>query len=369
MTELLVRADAGGFSAAAPEIDPEIDEELVCRRVVPVTHDVASFVLESPRGRHFAFRAGQYVTLAATVDGQWLERCYTISSSSTRTDLLTITVKRVAGGPMSNWLHDQLAPGDRVRVTGPLGRFSFCEHPARKYLFLSAGSGITPLMSMTRTLHERVDTTLDVVFVHSARSPRDIIFRTELEHMAAGRTGIRVAAICETDSPEERWAGPRGRLSLEMLREIAPDLHDREAFTCGPPQYMDAVRDLLGQAEVDPARCHEESFLLGRTADTEPAPTTGAASASTTPAFTVEFRSSGRVVECDPGTSILQAGLRAGVTLPSACGQGVCGTCKNTLLSGQVDMQHAGGIRPREIAQDKILLCCSKPLENLVIDA
>lgn len=365
MTELLVRADDEAYT----EVHPEIDEELVCTRIVPITHDVTSFVLESPRGRHFAFRAGQYITLAATVHGQRIERCYTISSPSTRTDLLTITVKRVADGPMSNWLHDHLAPGDRVQVTGPLGGFTTVAHPAPKYLFLSAGSGITPLMSMTRTLHEQVDAPLDVVFVHSARSPDDIIFRAELDYLAAAKAGIRVAAICETDSPHERWAGPRGRLTDSTLRAIAPDLHDREVFTCGPPQYMAAVRDIVERAGVDPARCHEESFLLGQAADREPVPPAGPGASTTTAGFTVEFRRSGRVIDCDADTSILDAGLSAGVPLASSCGEGVCGTCKSTMVSGRVDMQHSGGIRAREIVQDKILLCCSKPLENLVIDA
>lgn len=359
MTGLLTR-NSTTFDAG---LDSEIDEELVCRCAAPVTHDVTSFVLESPLGRRFAFRAGQYVTVAATVKGQHVERCYTISSPSTRTDQLTITVKRVPGGPMSNWLHDRLAPGDRLHVTGPLGQFSTAEHPASKYLFLSAGSGITPLMSMTRTLRD--DASSDVVFVHSARSPRDIVFRTELDDIAASRPGVRVTAVCEDDGPDERWAGPRGRLTPHLLHALAPDLHEREVFTCGPRPYTDAVREMLGQAGADPARCHEESFTLGGGS----APPAVAVAASAQARFVVEFRRSGRMVECEAGDTVLQAGLRAGVALPSSCGEGMCGTCKNTLLAGQVDMQHNGGIRPREIAQDKILLCCSRPLDDLVIDA
>jgi glycine betaine catabolism B len=85
--------------------------------------------------------------------------------------------------------------------------------------------------------------------------------------------------------------------------------------------------------------------------------------------FSVEFARSGRTVACQPGTFILDAALRAGLTPPSSCGEGMCGTCKTTLVSGSVDMSHNGGIRPREIAARKILLCCSTPLEDLVIDA
>ncbi|MEO9140306.1 MAG: FAD-binding oxidoreductase [Jatrophihabitans sp.] len=356
MTELLLRPDV--------RFESEIDEELLCRAAVFITHDVTSFVLESPHGQRFAFQAGQYVTVTVTVDGQRLDRCYTISSPSTRTDQLEITVKRVPGGPVSNWLHDRLLPGDRVQVAGPLGRFTMSEYPARKYLFLSAGSGITPMMSMTRTLHQRGEADADIAFVHCARSPRDIVFRAELDHLATASTGVLVAAVCEADSPDEPWAGLRGRLTLDALLAVTPDLYDREVFTCGPAPYMAAVREILTVAGVDPVRCHEESFAFDHVTEEPPV-----LSASTAQTFSVEFRRSGRTIECDAATSLLQAGLRAGVILPSSCGEGVCGTCKTTKLAGQVDMQHGGGIRPREIAQDKILLCCSTPLADLVLDA
>lgn len=356
MTGLLTRPPAG------PDDGTVIDDELICRSVVPVTHDVSSFVLALPPGRRLAFRPGQYVTVAATVDGQRVERCYTVSSPSADDGLLEITVKRVSGGPVSTWLHEHLRPGDRLRVTGPLGHFSCDEHPAAKYLFLSAGSGVTPLMSMTRALARRAGG-LDVAFLHSARSPRDIPFRAELDRLAAQRPGVQVTAICETDSADERWPGPRGRLDATVLSSLVPDLREREVFTCGPAPYMRAVRELLAGAGVDPARCHEESFELAGA--TPFAPVTD----PPTTAFTVEFRRSGRSIECPAGSSILEAGLRAGVPLASSCGEGVCGTCKSTLTAGRVDMQAAGGIRPREIAQGRILLCCSTPAENLVIDA
>jgi len=337
----------------------DLDATLVCAEVADVTHDVRSFVLRPAQPAAYRFQPGQHLTLSVEMDGQAVSRCYSIASSPWRPDELTITVKRVPGGLVSNWLHDHLRPGDPVTVAGPLGRFSTAHHPAEKYLFLSAGSGITPLMSMLRTIHG-VCEPVDVVFVHHARTPADIIFRDELRVIEAEHPSIRVVVVCEDDAEHERWTGPRGRVTLPMLFGVAPDLVGREVFTCGPAPYMEAVRGLLSQAGASPDRCHEESFDLA----------TGIApvARSTGPTYTVELRRSGRTVECDESTTLLAATAQAGLSLPSSCQEGMCGTCKTTLVSGRVEMNHAGGIRPREIAQHKILLCCSTPREDLVLD-
>jgi glycine betaine catabolism B len=344
----------------------ELDEALICTEIRDVTHDVKSFTLESVEPQQLQFDAGQYLTVTADIDGEAVERCYTISSPPTRPGALTITVKRVPGGPVSNWLHDRLAVGDKLHVSGPLGRFSMSHHRAQKYVFLSAGSGITPLMSMTRTLCDQ-DDPADLIFVHNARTPRDIIFREELGDIAA-RPNMHVLAICEASAPTEEWNGISGRLSLPTLLEIAPDLTDREIFMCGPTPYMNAVRNMLGAAGVDPQRYHEESFDLGGT-NRQSAPTeTTPSCASPGSGYAVEFQRSGTTFDCAPNETILDAALRNGLNPPSSCAEGVCGTCKSMVVSGTVDMAHAGGIRPREIAENKILICCTTPLEDLIID-
>lgn len=360
MTETLLRG-AGPRALTAPA--PGVEARLVCTRVEEVTHDVRSFDLSPVDGATPAFDPGQYLTLTVEVDGVEVQRCYTIASSPTRRGPWTITVKRVPGGPVSNWLHDHLTEGDIVRATGPYGLFSIANHPAPKYLFLSAGSGITPLMSMTRTLRDHGEQ-VDVVFVHSARTPRDIIFAPELETLAT-HPGMVVTSVCEEASASDGWDGETGRLTLRTLLRYAPDLHEREVFTCGPPGYMRSVRDILETAGVDPERCHEESFDLAARgpADVEPE------RAGSAQRYTVEFRRSGCRFDCDADDTVLRAALRAGLSPPSMCTEGMCGTCKSTLVDGQVDMRHAGGIRPREIARGEILICCSKPLGDLVIDA
>lgn len=342
--------------------DDGVEEMLVCRGIIPVTEEISTFVFEALEPRFFRHLPGQYLTLTVDIDGQSVSRCYTISSPATRPYALTISVKREPGGLVSNWLHNHLRIGDQVRASGPLGTFTFAEHPSAKYLFLSAGVGITPSMSMIRTLHDLAEPA-DVILIHSVRSPEHIVFRSELGHLAATDPNLRVAIVCE-DAGSDSWDGRRGRLTSEMLAEVAPDLHDREIFLCGPAAYMAAAQALLGAAGVDASRIHTESFVFEVVEAFDRDPYAGEPTE-----FTVQFTRSNRTVQCDADVTVLQAAIAAGIRVPSSCGGGMCGTCKSTLIRGSVDMHHDGGIRPKEIAQNKILLCCSKPLEDLMIEA
>ncbi|SOY67197.1 Ferredoxin:Oxidoreductase FAD/NAD(P)-binding:Oxidoreductase FAD-binding region [Cupriavidus taiwanensis] len=351
----------------------DVEETLVCCHVRQETHDVKSFFFHSPEGRAFVFEPGQFITLELEIEGDTINRCYTVSSSPARPHTLSITVKRVPGGKVSNWLHDNLRPGTPIRVLGPAGEFTCARHPARKYLFLSAGSGITPLMSMSRAHHD-LGEDRDIMFVHSARTPDDIIFARELDLIASNHANFRTAFVCERVGARTSWPGVTGFLSLPLLKLIAPDFMEREIFTCGPAPYMKAVRDLLEEAGFDRRRYHEESFSFetltaegaahATVADTAPATNGNADMAQ----FSVSFAKSRREIACGSGQHVLDAARQSGVRLPASCTQGMCGTCKVKLVSGQVEMKHNGGIRQREIDQGMVLLCCSKPLSDLVID-
>jgi ferredoxin-NADP reductase len=350
--------------------DGDRDDTLVCRAVRQETHDVKTFVFAAPEPRLFRYAPGQFITLELEIGGQAVQRCYTLSSTPSRPDTVSITVKRVPGGPVSNWLHDNLEAGSRVKVRGPAGGFSCFLHPMperQKYLFLSAGSGITPLMSMARAMHDLV-LDADIAFVHSARTPDDIIFARELELMAHNRGGLfRLGTVCERRGAHAAWAGFNGFLSLAVLQNIAPDFRERKVFTCGPAPYMAAVRTMLEGAGFDMAAYNEESFSFETLAQEAAADDTQAVTAEEA-GFTVTFSRSGDELACAPGQTILAAARAAGVRFPVSCTQGLCGTCKTRMVSGQVDMRHAGGIRQREIDQGMVLLCCSKPLSDLVID-
>lgn len=349
---------------AALRVADQIDGPLRCTAAEQITHDVKSFSFESPDGVRLAFRPGQYLTFSFDIDDEAVERCYSLSSAPPDADptgpgSVTITVKRKPGGTVSNWLHDELRVGDVVRATGPFGRFGYAFHPAERYLFLTAGSGITPVMSMVRTLCATAAGN-DIVLVHTAHAPGDIIFRAELEALA--RDGVRVAVACTHDASDEVWTGQRGRLGMPRLLAAAPDLLNREIFCCGPEGFMQSVREMLGLLQTDPDHHHEESFALST-------PLSAPSAESNAPRFSVTFQKSGRVVDCDASTTVLAAAARDGLSLPCSCCEGMCGTCKTQLVSGTVDMNHAGGIRKREIDQGKVLLCCSTPKDDLVVDA
>ncbi len=366
--------------SATASWDAEADDALVCLAVRQETHDVKSFVLGAPEPRRFAYAPGQFLTFAFPIGGETVHRCYTISSAPTRPNALSITVKRVPGGPVSNWLHDTLKAGDTVRALGPMGDFSCFTHPAEKYLLLSGGSGVTPMMAMARTFHD-LGESRDVAFVHSARSPADIVFRSELETMARLDPAFRFHAVCEADAPGEAWAGPKGRLSLDIVQEAVPDFRERETFVCGPKPYREAVRAMLREAGFDMARHHEESFdfgalpeaerqaaaQAGRVLDAEPT-AESMAEAAPVRTFRIEFARTRRVLDCPEDATVLDAARKAGIRLPSSCAKGLCGTCKSKVTSGTVAMTHAGGIRQREIDAGLALLCCSRPTSDLVIE-
>ena len=342
-----------------PAWDGAVDDQLVCVDLRRETHDVSTFVFAATQPRLFRFQPGQFMTLDLAAAG--VQRCYTIASPPTRPFRIEITVKRSPQGPGSGWLHTTMRPGVRVHAQGPFGTFVLPRQPPPRLLFLSAGSGITPLMSMARTLHD-LGADTDVLFVHSARSARDLIFVDELSAMAR-RPGFRAVSVVE----QAPWDGFQGRLSPELLRLVAPDIDDRDIYCCGPAPYMAAVRAMLDTAGFDRARYHEESFDFAA-GGAEPGPEAISKPPAGEQTYEIRFTRLGRSIVCPAGTTVLAAARAAGVRMPSACGTGVCGTCKSHLVSGTVTLAHGGGIRQREVDAGLTLLCCARPSSDLVVD-
>jgi len=339
----------------------DADEDLVCIDVHQETHDVKTFTFASPEGKRFAFEAGQYFLFDLEVGGEPESRCYSISSSPRRSNAFSVTVKRVAGGKISNWLHDTLTVGSKVKANGPLGHF--IRPNAKKYLFLSGGSGITPVMAMVRELADTCEPA-DVVFLHAGRSPKDLIFRDDLACLAARMKGLRLQFLPETVLGETQWPGLTGRISADYMKLAVPDLGERIVMCCGPAPFMAAARSITAELGVPPQNYIEESFDAA-VIDEVDIPVVEEAFTRT---FQVSFAKQARQIDVSGDQTVLSCAKKAGIKLPSSCSNGVCGTCKSKLVSGTVDMNHNGGIRQREIDAGLFLPCCSKPLSDLVID-
>ncbi|WP_051243105.1 hybrid-cluster NAD(P)-dependent oxidoreductase [Azohydromonas australica] len=342
----------------------EADQELVCIDVRQETHDVKTFTFRARDDRYFSFDAGQYFLFELEIDGEMVSRCYSLASSALTPRSISITVKRVEGGKVSNWLHDHLKPGSAVRGTGPSGTFTLPGPAEGPYLLVSGGSGITPVMSMVRALAD-ARRHPDIVFLHAARTPADLVFRDELLYRAKVTPNFRLLFLPERAGGEPGYAGVTGRVSEAFLKVAVPDLAERTVMCCGPAPFMGAVRQLSLALGVKPERYFEESFDAA-VIDEDDVPLPPAAEAAST--FKVKFAKQDKVIEVGAEQSVLAAARKSGVRLPSSCSNGLCGTCKSKLVSGSVDMKHNGGIRQREVDAGFFLPCCSKPLSDLVVD-
>ena len=341
-------------------------ETLECVSVIPEMANTATFTFCAPSGALFDFLPGQFLTLELPVPGGVVYRTYTISSSPSRPRSISITAKAQSDSIGTRWMLDHLAPGVRIRALGPSGQFCHLNHPAEKYLFLSAGSGITPLMSMTTWMFD-LGVEPDIVFINCAQRPSQIIFRERLEHMASRVPGIDLKWVVNGSDRYAPWTGYQGHLNQLMLGLIAPDYLEREVFCCGPEPFMQAVRDALAGLGFDMDHYHQESFQ-------EPAATEADVPEHDDVMLTdqgqaeIHFARSDRSIACAETDTILAATRTAGLNIPSGCTFGVCGTCKVQKLSGEVHMVHNGGISEDDIEAGYILACCSHPIGSVTID-
>lgn len=341
-------------------------ESLVCCAVVPEAPNTATFSFVSPSGRQFRYEPGQFLTLELPVPGGTVWKTYTISSSPSRPLTIAVTVKAQADSIGTRWMLDHLQPGMTVKATGPAGIFTLPRNENKKYMFISAGSGITPSLAMTTYLYDR-GTNIDVAFVHCAQRPQDIIARQRLEQMASRVPSIKLFFIVEEDDPYRVWTGLRGRLNQLMIGLIAGDYLEREVYCCGPEPFMDAVREMLIGLGYDMDRYHQESFVAPVKKE-EQLPEHDDVIPDEDARASVTFGKSEVTAECHETDTVLAVARGAGIVIPSGCTFGVCGTCKVRKTAGEVHMVHNGGISEDDIDSGYILACCSKPIGSVEID-
>jgi ferredoxin-NADP reductase len=308
---------------ALSKLDPTLSLRHVRARVVAIsdeTADTKTFWL-SPNARFGSFRPGSFVTLQLRIDGQPVQRSYSISSAPRADGLISITVKRVPGGRVSNWLADSVRLGHVLELSAAQGKFLLPPEPPAKLLLLSAGSGVTPVMSMLRQLLA-ADVKCQVLFMHFARTPRDIIFRAELERIAAAHPHVRIAFCVEQGGGE---GIAQGRFSEALLRELAPDFRALDTFLCGPPGFMQAVMQCFEQADADMSKLRYERFNV----ELDP-------SQFLAHAHVIRFVRSGSESIGNRPRTILEEAESAGLTPRFGCRAGNCGSCRCRKQSGVV---------------------------------
>jgi ferredoxin-NADP reductase len=261
-------------------------------------------------------RPGQYLRLGIEVDGVHHWRAYSLTSHPGRSDgCIAITPKLVESGTVSPFLFSRARPGAIVRLGGVEGTFTLPERTPEHLLFISAGSGITPIMSMLRSLAAR-GSLGDVVHVHCARRAEQVIFGSELRELDAGHRSYRL---------HERITGEQGRVTPGQLDELCADWRQRETFLCGPTGLLEAMSERW-RSDGDPRRLHVEHFQ----------PDAHVGDGERGSGGTIHFCSSDVRAHSDGEQPILLAGEEAGATLPYGCRMGICHSCVGRLRSGRM---------------------------------
>jgi len=311
-------------------------------------------------GRRLNARPGQFLTFSLLFDGRKVIRSYSICSSAARSGYVEITPKRVELGCVSVFLNDRASVGMTVEANGPFGQFCLDESKHHSVVLLAAGSGITPMLAMLRYIDDLcLETTATLLFC--VRTSNDILYESELKRLRSRLRNFRYHVLLS--QPEPGWSGPRGHVSREFIESSVSDIALRDFFLCGPAPFMDACRAILTGLGVSPKRIMQESFGSPSLSNTQPL------SASPATDVMVEFIRAGKTCALHSGQTLLEAAEEHGVSIPSSCRQGQCGTCKTKLLAGNVRMDAEEGLDPESRTQGFVLTCVGHADGNVRLDA
>ncbi|MGP8306028.1 MOSC N-terminal beta barrel domain-containing protein [Vibrio sp. YIC-376] len=322
---------------------------LTCVEREEIAQDFVTFWLEPSKGQLPNYLPGQHLPIDVEVDGKKIGRRYTLSSSPSRLGRYAISVKRISGGRVSNALLDNLQVGDVLEAENPDGEFHLKPHHTQRLLLLSAGSGVTPMLSMVRYLadHNQLD---DVVFYHQCRTEKDIPCRAELEQLKREHPGLEVK-FCLTQ-PAIDWFGLKGRLSLSHIKQIK-DAEQRQVFVCGPDGFMQKAKNLLLKKGLPEESYHQEAF--------------GVSPITAKPEKSVEIEFNGLKIKGNNQKTLLDQLEDAGKDISNSCRAGLCGACKVQLKSGQVHHPDVPTLSAEERAMGTVLACCAVPETDVTV--
>nr|WP_271214063.1 ferredoxin--NADP reductase [Rhodococcus wratislaviensis] len=321
--------------------------------VIAETPDASSFVIDVPQelSDRFAYRPGQFLTVRIPSDRTGsVARCYSIASSPATDDRIKVTVKRTADGYGSNWLCDNLTAGDDVHVLPPSGTFTPHSLDGDFRLF-AAGSGITPVMSILKTVLAAATGTVSLYYANRDRD--SIIFDAELADLAKKHP--------ERLTTEHRLENESGLPTPDSLSGFAEGGKDGTVFMCGPAPFMAMVKETLTSIGYDRHRIHIEEF---RSLDGDPfAPIKQATATEGTESSSVDVTLDGdtHTLAWPADATLIDVMVNAGIDAPYSCREGECGSCACTLLEGTVDPGVTDALDPDDVADGYILGCQAKP--------
>ncbi len=321
------------------------------------TPDVSTFRLTPTRGGKlpFSYQPGQHLTLELPIDAKLVRRSYTIASSPTKAGCCELTIKRESMGAGSRHMHERIRVGDRVHVTAPGGSFVFTGGAGNAVALLGGGVGITPLMSIVRYLTDNAWFG-QIYLLFSNKTEADIVFRRELDSLAARFPNLHVTYTLTRATPET-WTGRRGRIDAAMIAEIIPDAIRTPFYICGPSPMIEAAKQDLRSLGVPEEFIHSESFggLAG--------------AAATAETFNVTFAKSRKTGPATPGRSLLEVAESLGITVDYECRSGICGRCACKLVSGAVVMAVQDALTAPDRAAGKVLLCQAQATSDVEVAA
>lgn len=346
---------------------------LKIKDIIEETTEAISIVFGQPANK-ITYQSGQFLTLIASVEGKEVRRAYSLCSSPFTDDDLAVTVKRVDGGLMSNWLPDHLRTGDEMRVMEPMGTFTTEYDAGRKrhLILFAGGSGITPIMSIIKsTLYKEPHSLCTLIYCN--RNHDSIIFKKQLDEWQTRSEG-RLQVIHVLDDAPMNWQGHSGLLDRTMLTGILERLPDRGAeettyLLCGPEGMMKNIEQLLDERGVADDKIFKESFVAGTIdkASKSPENTTSQEEEPAIREVTILYDGEEYKVAVTPGTPILETALDMGIDLPYSCQSGLCTACRGKCLSGKVKLDEDDGLSAAEREEGYVLTCVGHPLTDDVV--
>jgi 3-ketosteroid 9alpha-monooxygenase subunit B len=315
-------------------------------RVVRETADACSFVLDVPPELRdaFAYDAGQFVTFRVCPNGEPLLRCYSMSSSPAVDTDLKVTVKRVPGGVVSNWMNDTLKPGDVLDVTYPAGVFCIGAGDHDIVAF-GAGSGITPVLSIAKSALAGTSRRMRLLYANRDRD--SVIFAADLAALL-DEYPDRFEVVHHLDAEE-------GFVDADVVRSFAGSTDRGDYYICGPGPFMDIVESTLLSSSVEPVRIHLERFV-----PTEPE-VSDAAPVAADSRITIELERRCETADHRPGTTILQMARQMGLSPPYSCESGSCATCMAKVVEGTASMRANNALTADEVDDGWVLTCQAVP--------